>query len=102
MFQMVIKSTGERPCPARHLPEDAATDCQKWVEQRTPELVKQLKNMLDSGDDWKADSTHPLFEHLRVIYAERDNSWFFRKEVTKTEAIKYLWSLVDIDPHVNS
>lgn len=94
MFQMVIKANGERPHPARHLPEDAAEDMREWVEQQIPEMVNRLKAILDAGEDWKADPDHFLFWHLRTIYREDKH-----RQAFKGEAIRHLWSLIEMDPH---
>jgi len=95
MFQMVIKANNERPRPARHLPEDAAEDCLKWVQEQTPEMMKRLKDILNAGNHWKADPDHLLHWNLRSIYAEQCHP-----DALKAEAIRHLWTLVEIDAHV--
>lgn len=96
MFQMVIKANGERPYPARYLPEDAANDCLQWVEKQTPEMVSRLKAILDQGEHWKGDADHYLHWNLRTIYAEQCHP-----DVMKAEAIRHLWTLVEIDHAAN-
>ena len=97
MFQMVITANGERPHPARHLPEDAANDCLSWVQEQTPEMVNRLKGILDAGDHWKADADHMFHWNLRSIYAEQCHP-----DTLKAEAIRHLWTLVEIDSAAES
>lgn len=93
MFQMYIKANGQRPYPARHLPEDAASDCAEWVEEQAPEMIARLQGILNAGDHWKAKPDDHLFWSLRSIYADQCHP-----DAIKCEAISHLWSLVDIDP----
>ena len=92
MFQMFIKANGERPYPARYLPEDAATDCEQWVIEQLPEMQSRLVGILNSGDHWKQNPDDHLFWNLRSIYADQCHP-----DIVTSEAMRHLWTLVDID-----
>ena len=92
MFQMVIKANGERPKPARHLPEDAASDMREWVEKHTGETIDRFKTILATGEEWKTDHDNPLFWNLRTIYQNDKH-----RDSFKAEAIRHLWTLLEMD-----